>query len=233
MTLWGQHYVDEVLRVTVKDIVRKTLWELLFEKNVVRKTMWERRCEKDVVRKTLWEISPAIFNRRIFVIMNLYFIGWGLCISDAYVIYFLSLPLKIKIHIFYIDWDYNCSSLCYFHFNIAIFTLITFWIYIEIYMYAYRFILIFYSILLSLSMLWLVIRNMSMLRPFVIGISKGRSVPLLFIFRILIYAFIRVMHYKYFCFYIFFYYSTILVKTLTLICIRNIKMQFYRLQKKN
>ena len=57
--------------------------ERLCEKVVVRKTLWERQCEIDVVRKI--KKSPFFFNRYIWVINNLYCIGLGLRISDAYV----------------------------------------------------------------------------------------------------------------------------------------------------
>ena len=54
--------------------MRKTLGERRYENNIVRSC-----CEKDIY------FDLFFVNRQIFVIKNVC-VGWGLCISDAYVI---------------------------------------------------------------------------------------------------------------------------------------------------
>ena len=57
------------------------LWDLRCVDEYIRKTVWWRHCEKDVGRKTLlecqWRCEKDVVRK------NVYWLGWGLHISDA------------------------------------------------------------------------------------------------------------------------------------------------------
>ena len=74
----GHLYNKERLRANC-DVVRTTLCGRICKGNGVKNTLWERCCEKDISFDLHYFIDKYSCQR-------MFCLGWGLCISDAFVL---------------------------------------------------------------------------------------------------------------------------------------------------
>ncbi len=52
---WSVHIDRQIDRCTVKDALKRTLWDGHNETDTMRRTQWDRHCETDTMRRTQWD----------------------------------------------------------------------------------------------------------------------------------------------------------------------------------